>query len=148
MPELKQRIGEILQQSQLASFATISGSGKPWVRYVFCLGQADMSIRFATFTNSRKVAQIKQNPEVHLTCGISDPAEMRPYLQIQGRAEFVSDRAERHGFWKESLTAYFNGPDDPNYGIVVITPERIELCTPGSTTPEVWQPYPPDALVL
>jgi len=139
MSELKHRIAEILGQPQLGSLATVIDEGKPWVRYVVCLGQDDMTIRFATFTNSRKVAQIKDNPEVHLTCGVTNPADMRPYLQIQGRAEFVTDSAERHGFWKDSLKGYFKGPDDPNYGIVVITPYLIELYSPGSITPEVWE---------
>ena len=80
MSELKHRIIEILQQPQLAALATVINEGKPWVRYVICLGQDDMTIRFATFANSRKVAQIKDNPEVHLTCGVTDPADMRPYL--------------------------------------------------------------------
>jgi general stress protein 26 len=138
MPDVKQRIIEMLQSSQLASFATITPEGKPWVRYVFCEGRADMTIRFATFRHSRKVAQIRNNPEVHLTCGASAPADMKPYLQIQAHAEFCTDAAERHGFWKESLKNYFQGQDDPNYGVVVITPYRIELCVPGSLDPLVW----------
>lgn len=118
------------------------------MRYVFCEGQEDMTIRLATFAYSRKVAQIKENPEVHITCGVSEPADMQPYVQIQGRAEFTTARTERHGFWKDTLKNYFNGPDDHNYGIVVVTPYRIELCTPGSLTPEVWEPYPHQALLL
>ena len=74
MSELKHRIVEILRQPQLAALATVFGEGKPWVCYVVCLGQEDMTIRFATFASSRKVAQIKNNPEIHLTCGVSDPA--------------------------------------------------------------------------
>jgi len=140
MSELEHRIIEILRQPQLASFATVAGEGKPWVRYVVCLGREDMTIRFATFANARKVAQIEANPEVHLTCGVTDPADAQPYLQIQGRAEFVTDRAERHGFWKDSLKGYFKGPDDQNYGVVIINPYRIELCSPGALTPEVWEP--------
>jgi general stress protein 26 len=97
-----------------------------------------MTIRFATFMNSRKVTQIRNNSEVHLTCGAVAPADMKPYLQIQGRAECCSDVAERNGFWKESLKSYFQGPDDPNYGVVVVTPYRIELCSPGSLEPYVW----------
>lgn len=138
MSKLEHRIIEILRQPQLASFATVAGEGKPWVRYVVCLGQEDMTIRFATFANARKVAQIKVNPEVHLACGVSNPVDMRPYLQIQGRAVFVTYKAERHGFWKDSLRSYFKGPDDPNYGVVVIKPSLIELCTPGDLNPEVW----------
>jgi general stress protein 26 len=93
----------------------------------------------ATFASSRKVHQIILHPEVHLSCGVSDPTDLRPYLQIQGRAELATDRGERHAFWKDSLANYFSGPDDPNYAIVVIKPYRIELCSPGSVTPEVWE---------
>ena len=138
MSNVKQRIIEILQPSQLACFATVTEEGTPWVRYVFCEGRADLTIRFATFRHSRKVAQIRNNPEVHLTCGVTGLADMKPYLQIQGRAEFSTDAAERNGFWKESLSSYFQGPDDPNYGVVVVTPVRIELCSPGLPEPHVW----------
>lgn len=138
MSNVQQQISTILQQPQLACLATITLDGKPWVRYVVCEGKADMSIRFATFRNSRKVAQIRNNPEVHLTCGVASPADMKPYVQIQGTAVFLMDTAERNDFWKESLNSYFSGPEDSNYGVVVIKPYRIELCTPGSKTPEVW----------
>lgn len=138
MSDLQQRIIEMLQQPRLACLATITSEGKPWVRYVFCEGSEDMSIRFATFVNSRKVVQIRNNSEVHLTCGASDPVDMNQYLQIQGGAKFYTDKAERHGFWKNSLENYFLGPDDPDYGVVVITPYRIELCSPGSPGPDVW----------
>jgi len=137
MPELKLRILEILRPPQLASFATVTGGGKPWVRYVFCQADDELTIRFASFRDSRKVVQILGDPEVHLTCGAGSPGQPR-YLQVQGRAEFCTDSAERHGFWKGSLEQYFSGPDDPNYGVVVVRPYRIELCTPGSPQPEVW----------
>ena len=138
MPDIQQRILEIVRRHHLACLATITPEGKPWVRYVVCEARDDLSIRFATFTRSRKVEQIQNNPEVHLTCGATAPADMKPYLQIQGRAEVHTDQAERHGFWKDSLKHYFQSPDDPNYGVVVIRPYRIELCTPGSFLPEVW----------
>ena len=138
MPKLRQRIFEILRPAQLACLATVTSDGKPWVRYVFCETREDLTIRCASSVGSRKVAQIQINPEVHLTCGVASPAFMKPYLQIQGRAEFSTGEAEQHGFWKESLTHYFKGPDDPNYGVLVIRPYRIELCTPGSPQPEVW----------
>jgi general stress protein 26 len=138
MSIVQKRISTIVQHPQLACLATITHEGKPWVRYVVCEGREDLTMRFATFSSSRKVTQIWKNPEVHLTCGVTSPADMKPYVQIQGRAEFLTDKAERHNFWKDSLNHYFQGPDDPNYGVVVIRPYRIELCTPGSIKPEVW----------
>ena len=32
---------------------------------------------------------------------------------------------------------FFDGPDDPKYGVIIIKPYRIEYCTPGSYEPEV-----------
>jgi general stress protein 26 len=138
MTDLKQQILGILTPLQLSTVATLTEEGKPWVRYVMTTGAADLSVRFATFAQARKVGQISANPEVHLTCGVTDPAVMKPYLQVQGRARFSTEAGERHAFWNETLAPYFSGPDDPNYGVVVVVPYRIELCTPGSMTPEVW----------
>ena len=138
MSDLKNKILQILQTPQLAGFATVTPEGKPWVRYVMAMASEDMTIRFATFTKARKVEQIKNNPEVHLTCGVTDPTQMAPYLQIEGRAELSNDAKERHGFWSDMLAPIFEGPDDPNYGIIIITPYRIECCNPGSFTAEVW----------
>jgi len=138
MSTLKEQIAAIITPLQLSSVATIAEGGKPWVRYVMTTGSDDLSVRFATYARSRKVMQIAANPEVHVTLGVNDPVVMKPYLQIQGRARFSTEAAERHGFWSEMLANYFSGPDDPNYGVVVVTPYRIELANAGVPVPEVW----------
>jgi len=137
MSTLKEQIAAIITPLQLSSLATIA-AGKPWVRYVMTTGGDDLSVRFATYAGSRKVAQTDANPEVHVTLGVNDPAIMKPYLQIQGRARFSTEAAERHGFWSEMLANYFSGPDDPNYGVVIVTPYRIELAQAGVPEPEIW----------
>jgi general stress protein 26 len=137
MSTLKEQIAAIITPLQLSSLATLA-DGKPWVRYVMTTGKDDLSVRFATYAGSRKVAQIAANPEVHVTLGVTDPAIMKPYLQIQGRARFSTEAAERHGFWSEMLANYFSGPDDPNYGVVIVTSYRIELAQAGVPQPEVW----------
>ena len=138
MSELEERIGAILKQPQLATLATITEDGKPWVRYVMTLADDDLVIRCATFVGARKVRQIKKNPEVHLTCGVTDPTAMVPYLQIQGRAALTTSEEARHGFWTDMLAPIFDGPNEPKYGVLEITPYRIECCTPGSHEPDVW----------
>ena len=138
MSDLKERIYAILSQPQLSGLATITEDGKPWVRYVMTLASEDMMIRCATFVTARKVKQIEKNPEVHLTCGVTDPTQMLPYLQIQSRAELNKGAKARHDFWTDMLSQIFDGPDDPNYGVLEITPYRIELYTPGSYKPEIW----------
>jgi len=137
MSDLKEKVYDILKTPQLACLATVTKDGKPWVRYVMALADADLKVRFATFRSARKAAQIEANPEVHLTCGVTDPQEMKPYLQIQGRAHLDVGEEARHGFWSEMLSGIFQGPDDPNYGVIEVAPYRIEYCTPGSYEPEV-----------
>jgi general stress protein 26 len=138
MSDLKGRILQVLGQPQLSALATVTAEGKPWVRYVMVVSDNHMTVRFASFVGARKIEQIKRNPEVHLTCGVTNPTDMKPYLQIQGRARFTTEEKERHGFWNEMLRPIFDGPDDPKYGVVTVEPYRIELCTPGSFEPEVW----------
>ena len=138
MSELKERIYAILKEPQLAGLATITEDGKPWVRYVMTLASEDLTIRCATFVTARKVAQIEKNPEVHLTCGVTNPSEMVPYLQIQGRAKLNTSKDARHAFWTDMLSNIFDGPDDPKFAVLETTPYRIEFCSPGSYEPEVW----------
>jgi len=137
MSELKERITKGLKRLQLANLATVTADGRPWTRYVMVAGDDALTLRSATLLPARKVAQIKNNPEVHVTCGVLDPMEMKPYYQIQGTAEVTTDAVERHAFWNPSLEPIFSGPDDPNYAVVVIKPYRIELCSPPNMEPEV-----------
>ena len=138
MSELESKIYEIIKNPQLSSLATITKDGKPWVRYVIALASADFTIRFATFIHARKVEQITHNPEVHLTCGVNDPLNLAPYLQIQGRAELLTDIKTKNIFWNDTLNDIFNGPDDPNYAVIQVVPYKIEYCAPGVTKPTVW----------
>ena len=139
MDDLKQRILSIVRQPFLAGCATVTDDGKPWVRYVMATGSEDLTLQFSSFLNSRKVAQIRKNPEVHLTCGVTDPETVENYLQIQGRAVILTEEAIRKAYWKEELSRYFSGPDDPNYCVVQITPYRIECMGLESLEPEVWE---------
>ncbi|MFV0438079.1 MAG: pyridoxamine 5'-phosphate oxidase family protein [Desulfopila sp.] len=136
--DLQERIVTILHKPQLAALATITEMDNPWVRYVITVGDGNLVIRCATFTDSRKVAQIAKRPDVHLTCGVNSLAEMQPYLQIQGRATVSTSRDERYNFWNDMLTSIFVGPEDPRYAVIIIEPYRIEYCTMTAAEPEIW----------
>ncbi len=138
MAELKERILDIVNSPTLAGFATITPEGKPWVRYVMATADDNLTVRFPTHLSTRKVAHIQANTNVHLTCGVSDPLSARTYLQIEGTATLTIEEAVRHAVWFPMLAQVFEGPDDPNFGIVEVTPTRIELVTAGSMEPEVW----------
>ncbi len=139
MKSLEERIFDVMNKPFLASLATINKDGKPWVRYVMALGAKDFTIRFSTVVNLRKVKEIQDNPEVHITCGVNSLNDSNPYLQIQGRATVVDDQREKDGFWNDELKNIFTGPDDPNYLVVIVKPYLIEYNMPQSTSPaEIW----------
>ena len=136
---LQEKIYNIMKEYPLAALATITEDGRPWVRPIMIIAEQDLSIKFATPLDSRKVAQINRNPEVHLACGASLVDSLAPYLQVQGKALIRRDAAIRTQIWTNVLKKYFTGPDDPNYGVGIIKPYRIEYFrAPGP--PEVWEP--------
>ncbi len=138
MNELKEKIWKILGQPQTAALATISESGAPWVRYVTIRSEGDFTLSFCTSLASRKARHIAAHPEVHLTCGNLEPPDDSAYLQIAGRAGIRDDTATKRQYWLEGWSRYFQGPDDPDYVMVFVTPTLIEYNAPGSLTPEVW----------
>jgi len=103
------------------------------------MADENLTIWMATFVNSRKVAQIRKNPEVHLTTGVTDLETAESYLQIQGRAEILTDEETKKAVWNPHLENIFSGPDDPNYCVCKITPYRIEFQGMGMVPPEVWE---------
>ena len=139
MSDLKSRIAAKMSGPTLAGLATITPEGKPWVRYVTVHCDPDLTIRFATFLGSRKVAHIRRDPAVHLVLGVGDPTTAESYVQAAGRAEIKTDPSAKQAHWSDALGAYFKGPDDPNYAVVEIRPERIEFYRMGQMQPEVWE---------
>ena len=140
MADLKQKIFGKFNGPTLSTLATITEDGRPWARYVTPFADENLTFWMATFINSRKVAQIKKNPEVHLTTGVSDPEKAESYLQIQGRAEILTDEETKKAVWFDQLAQIFSGPDDSNYCVCKITPYRIEYQGMNMQPPEVWEP--------
>lgn len=139
MADLKQKIFDLVKKPTVSAMATVTPEGLPWVRYVMVTADPNLVLRTATFKNSRKLQHLAKCPEVHITVGGSGPDGMGSYLQIQARAIVADDAKERHAFWNDGLRAYFQGPDDPNYCVMISTPYRIEFMG-ESMQPEVWVP--------
>ncbi|HFD32139.1 MAG TPA: hypothetical protein ENJ28_05455 [Gammaproteobacteria bacterium] len=137
MPDVINKVLKILDEPILCSFSTITNDGKPWVRYVMAHADKNLLIRFPTHVSDRKVQQIELNNEVHLTCGITDPSVLKPYLQIQGTALLTEDKEVKLGLWHDQMEVAFNGPDDEDYGVIEVTPYSIELCEVGKQKADV-----------
>lgn len=131
MENLLEKIQKVVEGTVMCSFSTITTDGKPWVRYVMAQFSEDLTIQFSTHVTDRKVEQIKSHNEVHLTCGVTDPSILKPYLQIQGKATLINDSKAKHALWGPGMEKIYKGPDDENYGVIRVVPYRIEYCEVG-----------------
>ena len=139
MSDLKAKILEKMKTHTLASFATVTDERKPWTRYVVISADDQMNIWFATFKGSRKVIQITDNPEVHLTLGVDHLQNAISWLQVEGRAEILEDDETKRSVWYDMLEPIFTGPDDPNYVVCKVKPYRIEYYMMNMPKPEIWE---------
>ncbi len=137
MSDLNLKIQKLLNAPILCGFSTITADNKPWVRYVMAHVSKDLVFQFPTHITDRKVEQISLNNEVHLTCGITDPSVLKPYLQVQGKAFLLQEKSVKHALWNPNMEKIFEGPDDENYGVIEVKPYRIELCEVGKGSPEI-----------
>jgi general stress protein 26 len=137
MDDLKKRIYEVAKEDQLLNLATITENGKPWVRYVSGKANSDLVFRFCTHLQSDKAREMRKDPNVHLSLGAKDARSAKNWLQVAGVAEISTSQNERDALWMDGLKAFFKGPDDPNFAVIIVRPTKIEL---GSMTgaPEVW----------
>ncbi len=72
MSTLKQRIFDAAKEFELINFATVTEDGKPWVRFVVGKADNELVFRFCTHLETKKVGQIRKNPNVHLSMGATD----------------------------------------------------------------------------
>ena len=96
----------------------------------------DLTLIGATMKSSRKVEQIKKNPEVALTIW-SGKNFSDPYVLIQGKGDIHEDLETKKKFWNPKMEVYFQMPENPGYVVLKFVPQRIEYY--HDLTMEVWE---------
>jgi len=87
--------------------------------------EEDMKIWLGTTTNSRKVKQIKNNPNVVV---YYYDTEGLYYVTINGAARLVNDQDKKEKYWVEDWKAFY--PDrDKDYILIEVTLDRLEVCS-------------------
>ena len=135
--ELKGKILKVIKEYPVGSLATIK-DGKPWVRYMMMQVHEGSSIYSTTFTASRKMAQIKENNNVHIAFGADPKSMMIPFVNVEGTAEILTDPETKKKCWHDMLSEFFKGPDDPDYSVIKVTPRIMEYWKHGAGKPEVY----------
>jgi general stress protein 26 len=132
---LKESILKVMGGQVVAAIATIH-EGKPAVRYMALMGQENLTLIGATNKSSRKVEQIKKNPNVALTIW-SGKNFSDPYVIIGGKAEVHEDLETKKKFWNPMMEPYFQKPENPEYVVLKFTPKRIEYY--HDMTMDLWE---------
>ena len=116
----------IIDSAQCRIFITVDENGKPQARTMSVFPpEENMVIWLGTSTRSRKVKQIKNNPNVMVyyydTKGLS-------YVSVAGQARIVNDPEKKAHYWRNGWTRYYPNPEK-DYILIEVTPERMEICS-------------------
>ncbi|MBR3103354.1 MAG: pyridoxamine 5'-phosphate oxidase family protein [Lachnospiraceae bacterium] len=139
MDDMKDVIS-IIERSEAAYFASVDEEGRPEIRallnlcnpkkYKSLIGKAlvqngeKLELYFTTNTSSKKVARIRNNPNVALY--FCEPEKFRG-ICVSGTVEEVTDQALKESFWQTGWRIYYHlGKTDPDYTVLKVTSTKIE----------------------
>lgn len=132
--QLEQKIISALDQHKVASFATVE-EGKPKQRYM-AIQHDGLDIHLATDRRSAKVDELHQNDNVSLLLG-AEKGNANEIVEIEGKCTITRNEQLRHSMWKDEYKQWFNGPEDPNYVVLDVTPNTI-IYYDQSAEEQVW----------
>ncbi len=130
---------DIIEVTQYCALITTGSEGEIHVRTMDpFLPEKDMTIWFGTNKNSRKVSEIKKNPNVTLYYADPDGAG---YVVLSGNAQLIDDLAEKEKRFKEEWKQFY--PENrANYMLIKFTLEKMEVLNFRlgiSSDPETWR---------
>ena len=134
---LKEKILEVIGGMHPAAIATLD-QGKPSVRFMVLTGFPDMTLVGATMRTSRKVEQLKKNPDASIAIW-SGKEFTDPYVTIKGRGKVHEDLSTKKKYWNPMMEQYFQKPDNPDFVILIFTAEEIEYIDPATRAMETWK---------
>lgn len=133
--QLEQKIIKALENNKFGSLGTVEND-KPKVRYMAIFNDG-LNIHLATNRKTHKVEELQSNPNISLLLGY-EMGGTNEVVEIEGICEITKNDQLRQQVWNDELKPWFDGPDDPNYVILNVTPTRIEYTAQGSD-PLVWK---------
>jgi general stress protein 26 len=144
-PEFLRRVSRIVW----CSVATVDRAGRPRQRILHPIWEGSTGW-IATGRHSLKEKHLAKNPYVSLSYW--DPQHEQVY--VDARAEWADDPAEKRRIWElykatppplgyDPQMIWREGVDDPAYGLLKLTPWRIELFAlkdlATGAGPQVWR---------
>jgi general stress protein 26 len=114
----------IIDSAKCKVLVSVDEDGKPHAREMDPFApDENMVIWFGTNPGTRKVQQIKGNPNVAVFYYDSKSIS---YVSINGTAELVNDPELKKKYWKDYWDRYYADPEK-DYILIKVVPERLEL---------------------
>ena len=132
---------KIIEDCYYGSLVTIDQKGQPRARVMEPFApENDFTIWLATNPKSRKVNQIKNNPNA--TLHYFDKTQMS-YVSLMGKAVLVNDSKIKSQKWKKGWGKFYKNKEEA-YLLIKFVPETIELISfPNGYNgdEDTWQPH-------
>ncbi|WP_164669371.1 pyridoxamine 5'-phosphate oxidase family protein [Virgibacillus doumboii] len=132
--EMKETVEKIIDDSAVGTMATVK-QNKPHSRYMTFV-RKDLKLFTATSLDTHKAEEIKENPHTHILLGYEGEGFGDEYVEYEGKAAINSTADLKSELWNSYLKNWFNGPDDPNYIVLEITPVRIRIMNKTGAEPK------------
>jgi general stress protein 26 len=134
---LKEKILEVAGGPHPAAVATLDGR-LPAVRFMVLNGFPDMTFVGATMKNTKKVEQLRKNPDAAISIW-SGKEFSDPYIEMQAKAKIHEDAATKKKYWNPMFEQFFKSPDNPDFVVLVFSATEIVYHGPNMTSMEVWK---------
>jgi general stress protein 26 len=125
--EVKRRLLAILgSDGFVCVLSTVDAEGRPQSRYMGALTlEKGKVVYMSTYSEARKVGQIRANPNVQILGSTEHFAEI---VSVNGKAAIEESLPKKKAFWKAHpiCATYFPGPDAPEFTLIRIALESGE----------------------
>jgi general stress protein 26 len=126
----------------LHAYLATSDGTQPFVRPVSPIVEDDMKVWLTTFSTSRKMGQIRQNPRICLAF-VEQPQGDNAAV-IFGEAQIVADLEKKRKVWQLArfdLSQHFpDGPESREFCLLRIVPNKIEWRESWEGETKVYRP--------
>ncbi len=138
----KQRIVKVMKKTLGHAYFATCDKDQPVIRSITPVIEDNLTIWIITYSTSRKIKQIKNNPKVCLL--FTEQPNGDKTACVMGRAKIIDDLKTKKHVWKIAqydASNYFpKGPEHPPFCVLKIIPSKIEWWDNWKTGRKVYKP--------
>ncbi|SFE24252.1 General stress protein 26 [Lentibacillus persicus] len=132
--ELRETVEQIVDTHAVGTMATVK-QNKPHSRYMTFI-RKELTLYTATSSETHKAEEIEENPSTHILLGYEGEGFGDEYVEYEGKAEINSSPELKQELWTSYMENWFNGPDDPNFIVLKVSPVTIRVMNKKGAAPK------------